>query len=384
MDNNQTKNATIGDIYKAAINPDHWPVVLERIAALVGAKSATLLYRDNETRQAGVFHTFNHAPEATQEYVEHYCKLDPTFELAARTVPVGQAVADRQMASSPEEFRTLCGPEFNRFLERHDNKYLCSAVLFNRKGQMSMVSFQKSGSQGMWTDEQLEKLTELTPHFQRAFTIRKEFTRLRIKEEVMQAGLDKLYMGFILFDEFLQPVYCNPMAQWVLDYHDAISLHDDVVKAYHADDTKAMRLGLQRADRMGRRHDQPSEFATTLGLRSPGNPPLPLMIVPVEQSIMVPMQRFRHAHVAMLFSDPAKNQPVIPEALQSAYGLTEAESRVAIAAANGLGVPEIAAMRETTANTVKSHLKSIYAKLGISRQSELAKTILNGPFRLAL
>jgi len=377
------KDESIDRIYKASVDPNHWPVVLEHIAELVGAKSATLLYRDNETKQAGVFHAFNHAPEVMQEYIGYYCQFDPTFELAAQCAPIGHAMADRQMAGSQEEFRALCGPEFNHFLEKHDNEHLCGAVLFNSDEQMSASSFQKSSREGPWTDEQLWMLTELTPHIQRAFAIHKEFTRLRIKEEVMQAGIDRLYMGFVLFDEFLQPVYSNPIAQWVLDYHDAISLKGDIIQTHSTDDSKAIREGLHKASRMTRSEDEPEEFATALGLRSPGNPPLPLLIIPVSQSTLVPMQRFRHAHVAMLFSDPSRNQPIIPEALQCAYGLTETEAAVAISIANGLGVQEVAKMRGSTPNTIKTHPKSIYSKLDVSRQTELAKTILNGPFRVA-
>lgn len=382
MDVSAAKNAIISDIYRGAIDPGRWPVVLEHMAGLVGAKSATLLYRDNETKQAGVFHAFNHPPEVMREYIDYYSRFDPTFELAVQHAPIGHAIADHQMAASRTEFRALCGPEFNRFLEKHDNEYLCGAVLLKSDDQMSALSFQKSKCDGPWTDEQLSALTELTPHIQRALTIHKEFTRLRIKEEVMQAGIDKLYMGFILFDEFLQPVYSNPIAQRLLDHHDAISLHGDTLHAFYGDDTKAIRFGLQRAGGMNGSTDELADYATALGLRTPGNPPLPLLIIPVTHSTLVPMQRFRHAHVAMLFSDPARNQPIIPEALQSAYGLTSTEAHIAIAIANGMGVPEIAAMRGTMTNTVKSHLKSIYSKLDVNRQTELAKTILNGPFRV--
>lgn len=384
MDQDQTKNAIIVDIYKAAIDPNHWPVVLKHTCRLIDSKAATLLYRDNETRQAGVFHSFNHPPEVMREYLDHYCTLDPTFDLAASRAPIGRAIADRQMASSYEEFRSICGDEFNGFLERHDNECLCGAVLFNSDQQMSALSFQRSRHDGMWTDEQLQDLTELTPHFQRAFTIHREFTRLRIKEQVMQAGIDRLSMGFILFDELLEPVYLNPVAQEILEYHEAIGMNGDVLRAYHAEDSRAIRAGLHKAGSAGDGDVDPSAHATALGLRSPGNPPLPVMIIPVQQCAILPMQRFRHAHVSMLFSDPMRNQPIIPEALQRAYGLTETESHVAIAIANGWGVQEIAQTRGTTSNTVRTQLKGIYAKLSVNRQSELAKAILNGPFQITM
>jgi len=376
-------NALLNAVYRAAIEPAHWPVVLEGISNLIGSRAATLMYRDNVTKQAGVFHYYNHSPEVIREYIEHYCHHDPTYELAARRAPLGHAIADHQMADGYEEFRALCGTEFNHFLEKSDSEQLCGVVLFNTDQQMSALSLQRSARQAAWSVDELQLLTELSPHFQRALTIHREVSRLRAKNQVMQAGLDKLCMGFILFDELLEPVYCNPIAESILAAHEAIRMHDGVVRASQPEQSAAIREGLQEAAKMEAADEEPDRFATALGLTSPGNPPLPVFIVPVRQSAMVPMRRFRHAHVAMLLSDPARNQPIVPEALQCAYGLTATEACVAIAVANGMGVREIARSRDVQPNTVKTHLKSIYAKLRVRRQSELTKTILNGPFRVA-
>lgn len=60
--------------------------------------------------------------------------------------------------------------------------------------------------------------------------------------------------------------------------------------------------------------------------------------------------------------------------------LTPAESRVARAAAGGLTNAEIAASLHLSVNTVTTHLRHVYAKLGIASRRRLAGLLLEDPF----
>ncbi|MDZ7828189.1 MAG: hypothetical protein U5K33_01470 [Halofilum sp. (in: g-proteobacteria)] len=46
MDARTARNLVIREIDKASVEPAHWPVVLESISNLVGARAATLMYRN--------------------------------------------------------------------------------------------------------------------------------------------------------------------------------------------------------------------------------------------------------------------------------------------------------------------------------------------------
>lgn len=59
------------------------------------------------------------------------------------------------------------------------------------------------------------------------------------------------------------------------------------------------------------------------------------------------------------------------EALRKDYGLTAAETRVALALADGMGVPDICADHGIGLATVRSHLKSIFRKTETSGQVQL-------------
>ena len=63
------------------------------------------------------------------------------------------------------------------------------------------------------------------------------------------------------------------------------------------------------------------------------------------------------------------------KALQQAFGLTPAEARTAALVGSGLAPQDVADQIGLTVGTIRSELKSIFEKLGISRQSELAALV---------
>jgi DNA-binding CsgD family transcriptional regulator len=82
----------------------------------------------------------------------------------------------------------------------------------------------------------------------------------------------------------------------------------------------------------------------------------------------------------VFLSDPNMQQPISIESLVSVYSLTPSEAQVAISLANGHSVDEIAKGSNHSAHTIRSQLKSVFRKTGVSRQSELVKVLLTGPF----
>jgi DNA-binding CsgD family transcriptional regulator len=61
--------------------------------------------------------------------------------------------------------------------------------------------------------------------------------------------------------------------------------------------------------------------------------------------------------------------------VMSSFGLTAAEAKIALALATGASVPEAAANLGLSANTVKTHLRKVFAKTGTSRQAELVRVL---------
>jgi DNA-binding CsgD family transcriptional regulator len=88
------------------------------------------------------------------------------------------------------------------------------------------------------------------------------------------------------------------------------------------------------------------------------------------------------AHSLVLVCDPQRRPGGVRELLIRNYGLTGSEARVALAVLDGKSVDQLSGELYISLNTAKTHLKSIFAKVGTSRQSELVAAILSGPVGL--
>jgi DNA-binding CsgD family transcriptional regulator len=78
------------------------------------------------------------------------------------------------------------------------------------------------------------------------------------------------------------------------------------------------------------------------------------------------------AAVMLFFIDPANRRDIPLAWIMDAYGLTRAEARVAVAMSAGITALECASQLGLSLNTVKTHLRKVFAKTGTGRQVELA------------
>ncbi|HEY8570916.1 MAG TPA: helix-turn-helix transcriptional regulator [Phenylobacterium sp.] len=119
----------------------------------------------------------------------------------------------------------------------------------------------------------------------------------------------------------------------------------------------------------------------------------PWPAIPVSQELLIhapgvsrplqlqvaPLPKRDHAfrfHAATLVVARAARAPDERGAmLQSQYGLTPAETEIALALARGQSLGEISIRRGVAVGTLRSQLKSVFGKLGVSRQAQLAARV---------
>ena len=77
----------------------------------------------------------------------------------------------------------------------------------------------------------------------------------------------------------------------------------------------------------------------------------------------------------VLAIEPGAHGRINRLALRERLGLSRAESEVAALVAEGRSIPEIKATIGRGEHTVRWHIKQAHAKLGVSRQAELARIV---------
>jgi CheY-like chemotaxis protein len=81
--------------------------------------------------------------------------------------------------------------------------------------------------------------------------------------------------------------------------------------------------------------------------------------------------------VTVLFPFMAQVHPFFGELLQALFGLTPAERMLATEITGGANLSEVAISRGVTLETVRGQLKSVFGKVGVTRQVDLVRTLLS-------
>jgi len=74
-------------------------------------------------------------------------------------------------------------------------------------------------------------------------------------------------------------------------------------------------------------------------------------------------------------SDPGQQAERLAERVGALYGLTPTEARVAVRIGKASTIAHVAVGLQLGPETVRTHLKRIYAKTGVNRQSALARLV---------
>ena len=115
--------------------------------------------------------------------------------------------------------------------------------------------------------------------------------------------------------------------------------------------------------------------ASTAVQRSPTLPRMAVHVLPVA----VEGREFIISRVAalVLMVDPGAKLRVDAERVGTSLGLTRAESRVAVALAEGASVREVATTTGRQESSVRWLIKQIHAKLEIPRNADLVRMVLS-------
>lgn len=183
-------------------------------------------------------------------------------------------------------------------------------------------------------------------------------------QDVSKATLDLIPYGVIVLNAEGRALFSNTRAGALLSSRSGLLLDaGGQCRAWRAEDTDRLHGAIRRALEEGQ--------TTALTLENAESTPLRVTVQPYDGAAggsVRPVCLF-------LFSEDQARPPA-PALLMEMFGLTVSESRLAAALAQGLALEEAAAECGVTKSSARTYLKSIFAKLGVSRQAELVRTIL--------
>ncbi|MEI2790189.1 MAG: LuxR C-terminal-related transcriptional regulator [Steroidobacteraceae bacterium] len=183
-----------------------------------------------------------------------------------------------------------------------------------------------------------------------------------------------MLLGTVVFDENGSVMRTNRVADALLVEKDGIRMVQNALQAEFPAENK----GLQRLIKLALAAPGAAVPAVPEAMsltRRSGRASLGVLVRPVP---LGEWSEGRHRPTAIAFiRDPERKSQLSQEIIKNLFGLTGAEATLALLLAKGLTLDEAAAELKIRKNTTRAHLRSIFAKTGVRRQTTLVHLLLS-------
>lgn len=362
----QQINATLANLYDAALNAELWPTVLESAARVFGAARVSFVSLSPRPNGRSVFFTHNIDPDYVVAYDTYYHARD-SWIIGHADVFGG---ADGAFAGEMlVPFATLTKSEFYAdFMRPQDLHHHLSAVIgVDRANGLASASIGlHRGRTAQPFDRKARELAGmLVPHLRRSRLIA---DRLAGCETQRQADLSML-------DAAPTPIF-------LVDRHAGIrrmtQAGDSLVRAGRILSVRANRLTTVVSDS---RLSSAIECVATAGAAGPFSLALDVYSA----------TRTDRAHLLIARAGPdcpglvyvavgplaAGIAPSFGDRLRQLYGITAAEARLCRHLCQGHSVDAAADLLSIRRSTAVTQLKSVFNRTGVGRQADLVRLLMD-------
>lgn len=357
-------------IYAAAEDPAVWPDTLDAIAEATGS-AASLLYRNMDAQEGGVDVAVRISAEAATAYQQYYHRVDPwgNSPRAAAMVRPGAVLDGDELVDRSDLHAT---EYYNDFARPNGLSRVLVGVVAKHGPFASVVSLIRDDAAAPHGRDERQLLGALMPHLTRAVEIHRRLLPISVLDGAGVDLLDCLSSAVILLDEHGRTIFVNRAAQRLLAMQDGLFVEHGCIAAALPRDRDALRLLVLQAAR--KRACDALHSGGALSISRPSmRRPYNVLVTPVG-----PRHASAHgpeAVVALFVADPDDRTQSQAETLMRLFALTPAEARLAAGLGTGATMVEVADALGIGRETARSHLRSVFAKTGTTRQAELVRII---------
>ena len=356
----------IGRIYDCTLDPSRWEPTLDAVRSLLASKTAQLALVDLPENRILIQKTLGmeaHLLEAVSKYMPEITQfieghLDDGLSMD-RPMVVSRLTSPAFRAASPyfvESARTQGIVDMGQI------------NLMRTPSRLSMLGFGRQESVGVFGDREIELLRLLIPHVRRAVTISNVLDVQAIEKARMAETLDALRLGVVLANEDSRILHANRAAEEMMRDDGPLRGRGGVLRAEGGAASLEIRSAIKQA---ARNESGIGKTGLAVRLTEEAEAPVVAHVLPLAGGEV--RSRLEPAAVAAVFINRKVDDAASAQAVAATFGLTRAETRVLTRVLTGSTVAEAAADLGIAPTTARTHLDSIFAKTGVSRQSELMR-----------
>lgn len=354
-------------IYAAALDGRKWVEALQELRTLFAANFLTLILREASVDDPGLIVWVGAGEGAGDARFEPARRdLTPFVNLAADQL----YTVDDLMA--PLEWRGSA--YFQHWCALHDVFHVMSVDISTVGAGRLPLRITRGEAAAPFSQQDRARCQTLLPHLRQALQMHNLLQRKASLGGVFSSAISRLSVGTIVLDERGRVFEQNLTAREILASSDGLKLVSGGLEAFYPSDNRALQH-LIRGAFAKHASGLPAVVEAVSIARPSGQPSLGVVV-----EVLPPGEwaAGRGKPIAVLYvRDPAGRSLADAGMVRQLFNLTPTETAVALKLADGASLEEAAEALGIRRNTARAHLRSIFSKTGVRRQTELVRIMLN-------
>jgi DNA-binding CsgD family transcriptional regulator len=364
----------ISAIYDGITETPPWNGALEVIRELMKAAHVTLMLRPPSQESTGVMINAGEVDEqATVSYETHFFAIDPFVGL-----PEGKIISAEDLLGKDKWLKSAM---YLEYLSPLGIRHLLGADITTDDGIQCRLRVTRPPEGKAFSSKDRALVQALLPHLIRAIGLHAQMDYLECERQLYSGAMERLLLGMVSIDQHAAIIQMNPEAERILAEKDGIQLtHKGLKASRHSENQELQRL-LQEAIAGGISDAEPTVVEAMSITREFDRSRLGIVVRTIPMGEWSEAGK-RPAAVVFLRDPDYNSAEPIQEVVQRVFGLTRMEAALAVLLARGLTLDEAAEELNVRRNTARTHLRSIFGKTGVSRQTMLVRLLLQSVISL--
>jgi DNA-binding CsgD family transcriptional regulator len=360
----------VESVYDASIDGSRWPDFLTQLAQQLGGILPTLFIHDTRAHSGALAINVGYEVGTVRAYKEHFAERNlwlrsGTHLLTPGSVRTSHIMCSRQAFLASEWYADYCRPL--------NISQGIGATIHRDAMVTSNIAIFAGDDRAEFAGEEIALLKALMPHMQRALKIHMHLAEASLRRGEFVEAMEPLAVGVIIVTASARVLFANRSARRLLDKRDGLMIDRQGLRAVRSREATALRalIGCTATSLEQRESSSGGGLNVT---RPNGRRALQVLVSPIrpQQSLHLG----ERAVAAIYVTDPEQVSERPEVVLMRLYGLTPAEAKVAALIVRGMSARQAAEGLAISYNTVKSHLKRVFAKTGTKRQGDLIRLIV--------
>lgn len=359
----------MGAIYEGPMESPPWTTALQQLRDVLEASHVTLMLRPPSSESQGVMiNTGKVNQQATESYETHFFALDPFVRL-----PEGEVITAEELIGKQQWLRS---PMYQDYLRPLNIRHLMGADIYTKEGIECRLRVTRPNDADTFSNEDKALVRFVLPHLKRSLRLHARLDYLECDRQLFAGAVNRMLLGMISFGQDGSILELNQEAQRILGEKDGITRSGSGIALSSNQENRELQRMLRSALTGGATGTGPAVVEAMSVTRPSGRAKIGIVVR------AVPLGKWSESKqrpAAAIFLRDAESSGAQPsqEVVRRLFGLTRMEAALALLLADGLTLDEAAEQLNVMRNTARTHLRSIFCKTGVTRQTMLVRMLLN-------